>query len=233
MEKFTLKTLIFSLFGLVLISCDKTEETEVNPFSASSTQNFGTDPTSQEIIEFDGETQVESSRNGAVTTVYNQGAPIRITAQQRLSKGRYLPHNAAMLFDTGAPDSRNAAFRTPNPAAIRPMGNVLTLGRSNGKWTNLYNRGGRIELDFSALGSVELKGIHVLDVTEEEAASKVELLDANGDIIKTMPLPVTGAHGATRLRIDTPGVVKLRVVFGDENNRSGGGAIDVIEFNRE
>lgn len=220
------------MFSSVLMGCDKAEEVEMDPLAASQSKNFGTDPSSCEIIEFDEYTPAETSR-GAVTTVYSQNTPVRISAQYRANRGRYLNQNAALLFNTGSPDRRNQEFRTPSPAAIRPMGQVLTVGRGNSKMAFLYSKGCRIEMDFSAMGSINLKGLHVLDITEEEADSKLELLDAEGTIIKTMNLPVTGAYGATRLRVDTPGVVKLRIVFGSESSRNGGGAIDVVEFCRE
>lgn len=232
MKKFTINALACCVFGVVLMGCDKTEEMEVDPFTASQGKNFGTDPTSCEIIEFDDYTPAETSK-GAVTTVYSENTPVRVSAQYRIKDGRYFNRNTALLFNTGAPDSRNQEFRTPSPAAIRPMGQVLTVGHGNSKIASLYTKGCRIEMDFSAMGSINLKGLHVLDITEEEADSKLELLDAEGNIIKTMSLPVTGAYGATRLRVDTPGVVKLRVVFGNESSRSGGGAIDVIEFCRK
>ncbi|ARS36364.1 hypothetical protein CA264_13480 [Pontibacter actiniarum] len=215
------------------MGCDKAEEQqEVNPFAASQSKNFGTDPSSCEIIEFEEDTPVETS-HGTVTTVYSQNTPVRVSAHYRMFQDRYFRQNTALLFDTSAPDRRNQDFKTPSPAAIRPMGNVLTVGRSNSKFASLYDRGSSIELDFSAMGSITLKGLHVLDITEDEADSRLELLDKEGEVIKTMPLPVTGAYGATRLRVDTPGVAKLRVVFGNENSRSGGGAIDVIEFCRD
>jgi hypothetical protein len=42
----------------------------------------------------------------------------------------------------------------------------------------------------------------------------------------------TGTLGATRLRIDTPGVQKMVVTFAGKNKKAGNGAIDVIEFCR-
>ncbi|RIJ42979.1 hypothetical protein [Pontibacter oryzae] len=232
MKKFTLSAMACALLSMVSMGCSSDQSEEANPFAATLTKNFGTDPSSCEIIEFDELTPTETSA-GAVTTVFSQDTPVRILAQYRLGNGRYAASNAALLFNTSRPDAKNKNFRTPSPAAIRPMGDVLTVGRSNSKFAKLYDKGSRIELDFSAMGSINLKGIHVLDITEEEANSKVELLDKNGKVIKTMALPVTGAYGATRLRIDTPGVAKLRVIFGDETSRRGGGAIDVIEFCRE
>ncbi|GAB3821591.1 hypothetical protein [Pontibacter rugosus] len=232
MKNFTFKALALCLSGVVLLSCEQAEESEVNPISVTQSKNFGTDPTSCEIIEFDAATPVTYDK-GAAATVYSENTPVRIMGQYRKNKGDYHKQNRALMFNTTNPDANNAAFKTPSPAAIRPMGDVLTLGKAKGDVNELYTKGGRIELDFSAMGSIELKGIHVLDITADEADSKIELIGKKNKVIKTMALPVTGAYGATRLRIDTPGVVKLRVVFGPNSTRTGGGAIDVIEFCRE
>lgn len=239
MKKFTLKTLCVFAFSLVLMSCEN-ESDATSPFSASDSKNFGTAPGTCEVIEFDGYNDIETGA-GAVTTVYSEGTPVRVSAQLRSSRGNsistdrgtYTNTNAAILYNTSQPDAKNKNFKTPNKDAIRPMGNVLTAGKANGKTTQIYDQGSRLEMDFSAMGSITLNAIHVLDITAEEADSKLELLDKNGKVIKTFNLPVTGAYGATRLNTEgTPGVVKIRVTFGGEGTRIGSGAIDVIEFCR-
>lgn len=231
MEKFTLKSLCVFAFCLVLMSCENESEA-VSPFKATDSKNFGTAPGTCEIIEFDGYNQIETG-DGAVTTVYSEGTPVRVSAQLRSHKGDYLNANAAILYNTSKPDAKNKNFITPNKEAIRPMGNVLTAGKVNGKSTSIYSQGSRLEMDFSAMGSITLNAIHVLDITEDEADSKLELLDKNGKVIKSFKLPVTGAYGATRLNTEgTPGVAKIRVTFGGEGKKAGSGAIDVIEFCR-
>lgn len=231
MKKFTLKSLLVLACGFVLMSCEN-ESDATAPLAVSDNKNFGTSPDACEIIEFEDVTN--TAPGGAINTVYSDGTPVRISAQLRAFRGRYFYSNAAVLLNTSQPDSRNQDFRTPNANAIRPMGHVLTAGISRGNTTSVYNRGTRLEMDFSAMGSITLKGIHVLDVTEDEAGSKLELLDKNGNVIKTFSLPVTDAYGATRINTeDTPGVVKLRVTFEGARKRSGSGAIDVIEFCRD
>ncbi|MFD2248282.1 hypothetical protein [Pontibacter ruber] len=229
MQFFTIKTVVLGVMGLFLMGCDKEEKEVTEPFAYEQAKNYGTDPTSQEIIEFnDSEIGTE-----VINTIYSFGTPIGIKAEQRLPNGKYKPVNVAKLFNTSSPTGDYTKFRTPNPKAFRPMGKILIINDAVDTEPNLYAGGGRIEVDFSAIGTVLLKGIHVLDIEENEAGSTLELLDKAGNVIKTMPLPVTGALGATRLRVDTPGVAKLRVTFKSTEKRGGTGAIDVLEFNRE
>lgn len=232
MEKFVLKSAFFCFLGLGLMRCTGNEEVQAEPLTYSDAKFFGTSPESCEIIEFDGSANVESV-NGAVTTIYSENTPVTVNAQLLGNNGEFGQANAAVLFNTSKPNGKFKDFKTPTPAAIRPMGNVLTAGKQNGGNVMIHEKGSRIELDFSAMGSITLKGIHVLDITEDEAGSTVEMLDNNGKVIKTMKLPVTGTYGATRLNTeDTPGVVKLRVTFTSASKKGGSGAIDVIEFCR-
>ena len=239
MEKFTLKSLCVFAFSFVLLSCEN-ESDATSPFTVSDSKNFGTAPGTCEVIEFDDHNQVETGA-GAVTTVYSEGTPVRVSAKLRsvrgnsfaTNRGTYLNNNAAVLYNTTQADASNKGFVTPNKDAIRPMGNVLTAGKVQGKKTLIYDQGSQLEMDFSAMGTITLKAIHVLDITADEADSKLELLDRNGNVIRTFKLPVTGAFGATRLNtLDTPGVAKIRVTIGSEGKRAGSGAIDVIEFCR-
>ena len=214
---------------MFLIGCDKEEVAAAEPFAFEKIQHFGTDPTSQEIIEFND----IAAGSGVISQVYSLGTPIGVNALHRLPNGKYKDTNVAKLFNTSSPTGSYANFRTPNPNAFRPMGQILIVGDGVDGEPDLYAGGGSIEMDFSAIGSVLLKGIHVLDIEESEAGSTLELIDQSGKVFKTMPLPVTGALGATRLRVDTPGVAKIRVTFNSTKKRGGTGAIDVIEFNRE
>ncbi|GAB3198009.1 hypothetical protein GCM10027293_13800 [Pontibacter aydingkolensis] len=221
------------------MSCEN-ESDATSPLSANGSKNFGTAPGTCEIIEFDEYNEVEAIA-GAITTVYSEGTPVRVSAKLRSARGNnvatdrgnYLNNNAAILYNTSQPDPKNKNFVTPNKDAVRPMGNVLTAGKVQGNTTSIYDQGSQLEMDFSAMGTITLKAIHVLDITADEADSKLELLDRNGNVIKTFNLPVTGAFGATRLNtLDTPGVAKIRVTIGGEGKRAGSGAIDVIEFCR-
>lgn len=240
MIKFTLKSLCVFALSFVVMGCESDSEA-TSPFSVSDKKNFGTAPGTCEVIEFDGYNDIVTG-GGAVTTVYSEGTPVRVSAQLRAARGNniktdrgtYTNSNAAVLYNTSSPDAINKDFRTPNKDAIRPMGNVLTVGKAQGKSTAIYDKGSRLEMDFAAMGSITLNAIHVLDITQEEADSKLELLDKDDNVIKSFNLPVTGAYGATRLNTEeTPGVVKLRVTFGGEGKRIGSGAIDVIEFCRD
>ncbi|WP_018479367.1 hypothetical protein [Pontibacter roseus] len=218
-----------AMLGIVSMGCEK-EEQMTEPMALSEVKRYGTDPTSCEIIEFD---EQEYSTGGTIAMAYSQGTPVGVSAQRRLPNGTYRTENVARLFDTSSPSGALQDFRTPNNNAMRPMGNILLVNQAEAGETNFYGEGGRIEMDFSAMGSITLKGIHVLDIEEDEAGSTLALYSQSGQLIKTMPLPVTGGNGATRLRIDTPGVHKLVVTFTGKKKKSGDGAIDVIEFCRD
>lgn len=232
MKKFTVRSLVLGLAGVVLMSFNNKEVKQTEPLGTSNVLMYGTNPESCEVIEFDALNEVESA-NGAITKVYSEKTPVLVSAQLRTAQGNWQNTNTAVLFNTSNPNGKYENFKTPSAAAARPMGNVLTAGKESASGITVYDKGSRVELDFSAMGSITLKGIHVLDITEDEAASTLEMLDASGKVIKTMRLPVTGAYGATRLNTqNTPGVVKLRITFESKNNQGGSGAIDVIEFCR-
>jgi hypothetical protein len=224
---FITNIIALSLLGSVLMGSEK-ESQPVEAAVHAEVKKWGTDPTSCEIIEFE-ESEFNTANN--INTAYSNGTPITIAAYKRQPNGSYATDNAARLFDTSGAPGTAGQFRTPNTNAMRPMGNVLRV--SNGSNGENALQEGRIEMDFTAMGSITLKGIHVLDIEKDEDASTIELYDQSGKLIKTMPLPVTGTHGATRLRIDTPGVQKMVVTFAGKNNKGGNGAIDVIEFCRD
>src|SRR5690606_23404743 len=152
--------------GLLLMGCDKEEVLESQPLSGVvQEQRFGTDPTSCEIIEFEEAT-------GNIHTVYSQGTPVQVSAHLLLPNGKFKKNNNALVFDTSIPNQQD--FRTPNPAAIRPMGNILTISDNKGKKQPIADEGGRIELDFSAMGTITLKGIHILGIEQQEAGTTIE-----------------------------------------------------------
>ncbi|MFT2010060.1 hypothetical protein ACMA1I_15405 [Pontibacter sp. 13R65] len=200
------------------------------PIHTSHTMFFGIDPSTCEVIEFDEETPGQ----GLLSEIISEGTPVAITAQHRLPGGQYEQANVASLFDTSIPSARSTDFTTPNPQAMRSMGKVLTLGSSQPSQSGQSRTGGKLEVDFSAMSSITLKAVHVLDIRKEDAGSKLELINKKGEIFRTFELPITNTYGAIRLNTgDVKGVAKLRVVFGDEKQQRGGGAIDVIEFCRD
>lgn len=222
MKMFTIKPLVFGVIGLFSMGCEKDIE-QADPFEFAVTKAFGTDPTSCEIIEFD-------NYDAQTNTVYHNGTPIRVNAQRHFFNGRLKSENAAFIFNTSNPTGKYSDFRTPSPAAMRSMGEILTLGVDRGQNTEVANEGGVIEMDFSSYGTINLKGLHVLDIEQSEANSSISLIGKDGKVFKTMLLPVTGAKGATRLRIDQTGVAKIQVTIKSNKKNKGSGAIDVIEF---
>ncbi|WP_187263182.1 hypothetical protein [Pontibacter beigongshangensis] len=220
---------LLGLAGMLVLG--KTESpTRPEPIAISQEKFFGVDPSTCEVIEF----MEDGLKQGNISEILSEGTPVRITAQRRLSGGQYESENAASLFDTSYPVAETSDFETPNPNALRAMGKVLTVNGSEAGAPTLNKSGGKLELDFSAMNSITLKAVHVLDITKSDAGSKLELINKNGEIIRTFPLPITNTHGAVRLNTgDVKGVAKMRVVFGDEKHSTGGGAIDVIEFCRD
>ena len=219
---------LLGLMGMLLTGGGE-KKIQPEPGSVIQEKFFGVDPSSCEVIEF----IQEDTGNSDISEVLSDGTPVVISAQQRLPDGTYKHENVAMLFDTSYP-TEASGFETPNPNALRSMGKVLTVKGSKNRQAVPGDTGGKLELDFSAMNSITLKAVHVLDITEEDAGSKLELIDKSGKVFRTFELPITNTKGAFRLNTgNAKGVVKMRVVFGDERSQRGGGAIDVIEFCRD
>jgi hypothetical protein len=85
-----------------------------------------------------------------------------------------------------------------------------------------------IYIDFSALGSVTLFAMDLLDVDGESNGAYVQLLDADDNELLHVDLPETGDNGLALIDLGpTSGVVKMHVVL------NGSGAIDNICFEKE
>ena len=220
MKSVVAKTLALSLAGLSFLACGVKFESLTNKLSY-----YGTIPGST-ILNFD---EAPGYTDKTFTVINSVKTAVNVTAKRRLADGTFQNENAALLVDTSKPTPENGTLVTPNNQnSVRPMGNVLTVGSGNNA---IYDNGGMIEVDFAAVGTVVMRGVHVLDIEEDEAGSTLELLDAAGQVIKTYPLPVTGAGGTTPLITgDVPGVAKIRVNFISKNGKGGSGAIDVIQF---
>lgn len=220
------KSLILSFAGLSFLACGLKYEEPAQPTRMVNALYHGTIPGST-ILDFD---ETPGYTDKTYTLINSIETAVTVTAKRRLADGTYQPENAALVLDTSKPAQGNGALVTPNlPTSVRPMGNVLTIGEGNG--AAMYHNGGMIEVDFAAIGTVVMRGLYVLDIEEDEAGSTLELLDGAGRVIKTYPLPVTGAGGTTPLVTgEVAGVAKLRVNFVSKNKNGGSGAIDVIQF---
>ena len=228
MKTVAIKSLVLAFTGATFMACGVESEEIVQPMHAEKILNYGTMPGST-ILDFD-ETPGYADKTYAL--VNSIKTAINVSAKRRLANGTYQNENAALLLDTSKPGQKNGGLVTPSyPNSVRPMGNVLTVGKGNGNGASLYDNGGVIEVDFASVGTVVMRGLHVLDIDEDEAGSTLELLDASGRVIATYALPVTGAGGTSPLLTgDVAGVSKLRVNFISTNKKGGSGAIDVIQF---
>ncbi|MBC5775474.1 hypothetical protein H8S95_15460 [Pontibacter sp. KCTC 32443] len=228
-----MKTILYKTLALVCItflstSCDQEIEAEVKPMTAMSTKKFGTVPGTT-IINFSETTgylnEVKVMKDSYTTL------PVKITAT-RFQNGQPVAGNAALVYDTTKPDKKNNGYTAVNRGPFQ-LGNILTVGQSQGANTTINDKGGVIEMDFSSFGSVVMRGLYIADIEENERGSTLELLDASGSVIYVTELPVTGAYTFQPMILAGQGVAnvaKLRVTFKSTNGKGGSGAIDVIQF---
>jgi hypothetical protein len=84
--------------------------------------------------------------------------------------------------------------------------------------------GAEFRFDFSALGSVTIFEISIIDVEDDELAAEVELFDSS-DLLDAFILPQTGNNGVASVSLGpTSGVVEMIVIV------NGSAAIDNIVF---
>ncbi|HEY4650280.1 MAG TPA: hypothetical protein VIG72_02650 [Pontibacter sp.] len=227
MKTFIYKTLALALSTCLLTSCDQDTEAEVKPLGSTNTAYFGTVPGTT-IIDFSENTgfidHVMVVKDSYTTL------PVKITAKQ-YTNGRPVAGNAALVFDTRKPDGQHSGYKAVNEGPFQ-LGNVLTIGQTQGRNNTLYDKGGSIEMDFSSFGSIVMRGLYVADIDASEKGSTLEMLNAAGEVIYEMELPVTGAYTFQPIMFGdgVAGVVKLRVTFKSRNGMGGSGAIDVIQF---
>lgn len=227
MKTFLYKTIALAFASIIFASCEQETEAEVIPMTASMAKNFGTVPGTT-IINFSETTGFVNEvkvKKDSYTTL-----PVKITAT-RFQNGQPVSGNAALLYNTSNPDKRNSGYTAVNQGPFR-LGNVLTVGQTQGQNATINDKGGSIELDFSSFGTVVMRGLYIVDIDESERGSTLELLDASGQVIYKQELPVTGAYAYQPMVLGpgVAGVAKLRVNFKTTNGKGGSGAIDVIQF---
>ncbi|MEJ8756257.1 hypothetical protein WG947_04570 [Pontibacter sp. H259] len=227
MKTFLYKTIALAFISFFVASCEQESEAEVRPLTATDSKNFGTVPGTtiinfSEVSGFVSEVKV---RKDSYTEL-----PVKITATYN-QNGKAVKSNTALAFDTTKPDKKNSGYTKVNNGPFR-LGNVLTIGQTNGQNTTVNDKGGSLELDFSSFGSVVMRGLYIVDIEENERGSTLEMLDAAGRVIYKQELPVTGAYTFQPLVFGpgVAGVAKLRVNFKTKDGKGGSGAIDVIQF---
>jgi hypothetical protein len=168
-----------------------------------------------------------------------------------LSKSR----NAAVVFDSACPpDSgprdctgEDIDLGTPNEVFGGPgvgrggassnntaLGKVLIIGEhvEDANRDGLVDdpndagKGGTLQLDFSALGSVTMHTITFVDLDDPDPAQQVELFrgGVKGSLLAKVPLPVAGNNGVSVVPLNVPGVDTVVITLTDS------AAIDNIAF---
>jgi hypothetical protein len=164
--------------------------------------------------------------------------------------------NAAVIFDSANPNgdpcgggldldlgTPNETFGGPGVGAAgeagsptendTAKGNILIINEACGLGGPTVDRpndadvpGATLNFDFSALGSVTLISIFLIDVEAEETGAQVLFFDADNDLIRIQNLPDTGDNGVRTCGCEGPvnGVVRMEVLL------NGSGAIDDIVF---
>jgi hypothetical protein len=202
--------------------------------------------TSAEIIDFEG-----LPAGTKVSEVFGDSGsgPIGVSGTNPTFPTGY---NAAIIFDSSTPTGEDYDLGTPNEDFGGPgigdagkdgspyenntaLGNVLIVaedlndGNSDGLVDDPDDAEGLVDssitLDFSALGSVTVNSITIIDFEAREPEPKVELFDPFDVLLASFYLPHTDDNGvAVKSLGPTAGVAKMVVTL------NGSGAIDNIVF---
>lgn len=237
-----------ALIGLGLFSCD---ELGIKPdFKRDASLDISASDkvlssarmasSSMDVIDF------ESYSAGTIlseVTSKNGAGPVKVNGYNPRfpDKG-----NAAMIFDSASPTGGDPDLGTPHQDFGGP--GVGTGGQRGSQYENNTAlgkvliitedfdtsdpddgdvRGSYFDFDFSALGTVSIFSMHILDVEVTENAATVTFYDREGNAIgNTFGLPKIGDNGVYNYLFGegVSGVAKMHV------NINGSGAIDNIVF---
>ena len=199
----------------------------------------------QETITFDG-----FAAGARISSVFGDGGggPIQVNGFNPVF-GETV--NTATIFDSSNPTGGDIDLGTPNQqfggpgvgaaGASGPFANTLALGNVLIIAENLVdqNNDGLIDdpddaanvtgnfmlFDFSALGTVTLFDLKIIDVENNEPSPTITLLDAAGNHIRSFHMIQTGDNGVATINLGpTSGVRWLEIML------NGSGAVDHIVF---
>ncbi|MFD2248281.1 hypothetical protein [Pontibacter ruber] len=218
------KVLAFGLSTLTLLSCDKEDEL------STMGDNLTKDATAEtcDVIDFN---QYETGFITQVTSMNGIG-PVAVYNKARNAEGNLLEENKAMIFDTHAPtgddDDLYTGEGSDNGALLQKALIInepaLTIPDDNAK-------GGTMTLDFSAIGTVTLQSMKVVDIDEYENDSYVRLYNAAGTELYAVKLKNLGNNTVQDVNLgNTAGVTKMIVTLAGTEGYVGSGAIDDIRF---
>lgn len=240
--------LTMALMGFFLFSC---EELEIRPDLKhdASLDILANDKVlsgariasaSMDVIDFEGHS---AGTIPSEVTSKNGVGPVKVYGHnpQFPEKG-----NAAMIFDSGNPTGRDPDLGTPHQDFGGP--GIGTGGQKGSQYENNTAlgkvliitedfdstdpddgdvRGSYFDFDFSALGTVSIYSMHIMDVEVVENTATVTFYDSDGTVIgNTFSLPKVGDNGVYNYVFGegVSGVAKMHVSI------NGSGAIDNIVF---
>ncbi|MFK7753842.1 MAG: hypothetical protein AB8B51_15000 [Sedimentitalea sp.] len=162
------------------------------------------------IEEENGDKECEDFDSlAAGDVVSDQFHGVTITAQREGDDAN--SENDAMIFDTNNPTGGD------HDLEYADQGNVIIISEDNDSDDPDDNaHGGTISFDFEAPS--EVVSLNFLDI--EEPHGTVDLFDAEGTLLNSLEIPVSGDNGMAELMIDTANVSSMDV------NLAGSGAID-------
>lgn len=233
--------LSLAMTGMLLYGCDKANQ-DIKPDLSSQTSSISSTSThisGADVINFEG-----LAAGTIISEVYSANGlgPVQVMGTNPLHPGR----NAAMIFNSSAPTGNDPDLGSPNIDFGGPgigdggksgsaYANQETLGKvliitedfnsSNPDDANLV--GAKIELDFSALGSVNVYSMHILDIDLNEQPATVKFYGIDGNQIgSTYSSPRTGDNGLALLQFGdgVSNVTRMLITL------NGSGAIDNITF---
>ena len=126
--------------------------------------------------------------------------------------------NDAMIFDTDNPTGGD------DDLAYDDQGNAIIISEDNdADDPDDEAHGGTLEFTFETVSTVD--SLTVLDVEDE--GGSIDLFDADGALLNSVPIPGAGDNSAQDLAIDTAGVSTMLVTF------VGSGAVDDLHYTPE
>ena len=146
-------------------------------------------------------------------TVADQYDGLSITAQRDGDSDA--SENDAMIFDSDHPTGGDRDL------SYDDQGNILIVSEDNDSDDpDDEAHGGTISFAFD--DPSEVVSLNVLDIEEEDGF--IDLYDAEGELIDSIDIPLTGDNGQAEVMINAEGVSLMNVVL------SGSGAVDDLKF---
>jgi hypothetical protein len=234
-----------ALVGSLLFGC---EELELKPqFKNDASLKLKSESTLSNSLMTSGSTDVidfESYSRGTISEVSskNGAGPVKVSAVNP----RFPDRNAAMIFDSAVPTGQDFDLGTPHQDFGGPgigiggqrgsqyenntaLGKVLIITEDfdSNDPDDADVRESYFDFDFSALGTVSVYSMHIMDVEVSENTANVVFFGSDGTAIgNAYGLPKVGDNGVYNYTFGqgVAGVAKMRV------NIHGSGAIDNIVF---